>query len=193
MAGVFVEIGSCDFDNLDALLKDGWTGYFIEPVHYHLSSLIRKISDDPKKLKNAVFELAAISDRNGLGMISYLPQKENYLEWTKGVSHIATNKRSAFTDNEAIVDYRDQFQTLAVPFMTLDSFIRKHNITEIDIMKVDVEGHELDIFNNYSWIIKPRHIKIEYTWVGLQPILDLLNGQGYNCTYDDEDVFARLR
>ena len=32
MKKVFVEIGVCDFDTLEPLLKNGWEGYFVEPI-----------------------------------------------------------------------------------------------------------------------------------------------------------------
>jgi FkbM family methyltransferase len=36
--------------------------------------------------------------------------------------------------------------THSVPVTTVDDFVREHNVTRLDFMKVDVEGMELDVF-----------------------------------------------
>ena len=78
MRPIFVEVGACDFDNLDALLHDGWRGYFIEPVPEYLHSLMQKIYNNSRgKSLDAIFENIAISDRNGTGQIRYYPPDNN--------------------------------------------------------------------------------------------------------------------
>lgn len=192
MAGVFVEIGSCDFDNYEILLLDGWTGYFIEPVTEYIDSLklkIQKLSQERNKNLKAFFSCCAISNYDGAGKIRYMPSNSGDW-WVKGLGHV-----SGFKNNG--IEMRDNFagnsKTIQSNFLTLDSYFSMMKINSVDILKVDVEGHELKVFENYSWRIKPRHIKIEYTFVGLDPIVQLLKQQNYECMFDSEDVFGTLK
>lgn len=192
MAGTFIEVGACDFDNLDALLLDGWTGYFIEPVPIYYNSLIKKVQDNSRgKNVKAYFDNCAISNFDGSGSIRYV-EPDPIIPWVKGIGHVVGRDNNAITQNKelngVIITTVDN-----VKFYKLDSFLNKYNINNIDIMKIDVEGHELDVLRSYSWRVKPIHLKVEYTFVGLQPLLDILIPQGYNCEYDDEDVFATFR
>ena len=71
---VFVEIGVCDFDTLEPLLKNGWNGYFVEPI--------KKYAD---KLSHLNVTNCAISNKNG-SMEMYLSKDTN--QWSKGLSLI---------------------------------------------------------------------------------------------------------
>lgn len=195
MAGVFVEIGSCDFDNYDVLLLDGWTGYFVEPVPEYFESLRRrivKIGEERGKILKANFLRGAISNFSGEGEITYMPSNESDAWWVKGLGHV-----SGFQNNGIQMPGREHLasraQTVKAQFYTLDDYFKAMSINHIDIMKVDVEGHELKVFNNYSWQIKPKHIKIEHTFVGLDPLLLMLKSNGYECTYDNEDIFGTFK
>jgi len=192
MAGTFIEIGACDFDNLDALLLDGWTGYFIEPVPVHFYSLIKKVNSTTRgKPVKAYFDNCAISCFDGTGTIRYVdPESAEW--WMKGISHVAGSNNNAISLNDAVKNAKTRTVN-DIKFYKLDTFLNKYNIERIDIMKIDVEGHELEVLKSYSWRVKPTHLKVEHTFVGLQPLLDILIPQGYNCEYDDEDIFATLR
>ena len=48
--------------------------------------------------------------------------------------------------------------------MTLDALIEKHNVKEIDFLKIDIEGMEHIVLSSYSWKIKPKLMKIEVNW-----------------------------
>ena len=70
---VFVEIGVCDFDTLEPLLKNGWKGYFVEPIPQYADELSHlNVSE------------CAISSYNGT-MEMYMSKGLN--EWSKGISH----------------------------------------------------------------------------------------------------------
>jgi FkbM family methyltransferase len=52
-------------------------------------------------------------------------------------------------DQKEIVDIR-----------TLDGYCRDHEITKIDLLKVDVEGHEMDVFNGAIDYLKSRRVSL---------------------------------
>ena len=50
---------------------------------------------------------------------------------------------------------------------TLDGYCKAKNITEIDLVKIDTEGFELEVFEgaiNTFAKIKPKFIQIEFNW-----------------------------
>ena len=38
----FIEIGVCDFDTLEPLANNGWSGIFVEPIKHYFDKLPRK-------------------------------------------------------------------------------------------------------------------------------------------------------
>ena len=63
---------------------------------------------------------------------------------------------------------------------------------DLGILKLDVEGHELEVLEGFDWLVKPEILKIEHKFVDLTTLLDILKSKGYNCWYDSEDVFGYL-
>ena len=49
-------------------------------------------------------------------------------------------------------------QSLCVNVITIDEFVEQHNIAAISLLKVDVEGHELEVFRGASKVIRERRI-----------------------------------
>ena len=60
----FVEVGSCDFDTCERLIKNDWDGIVIEPVKYYYDKL--------PKYPHIKYENIAISDEKGETNIHYL-------------------------------------------------------------------------------------------------------------------------
>ena len=49
-------------------------------------------------------------------------------------------------------------QSLCVNMITIDDFVEAHNIAAISLLKVDVEGHELEVFRGASKVIRERKV-----------------------------------
>lgn len=56
----------------------------------------------------------------------------------------------------------------------MDSFVREHSISQIDVVKVDVEGYELDVLAGMSQILSRKRKPLLY--VEVHPLG--LNGKG---------------
>ena len=142
---VFVEIGVCDFDTLEPLLKNGWEGYFVEPIKKYADKITHNMSN------------CAISSYNGT-MEMYLSKDTD--QWSKGISHAVKQqgeKLLEYANNKKLIDRK-----ITVPCMILQSYLKENNIIQIDYLIVDKEGHEMDIFEVYDWSIKPTFMKIEH-------------------------------
>jgi FkbM family methyltransferase len=95
-------------------------------------------------------------------------------------------------------------QDISVDCMTLDEFVEKHNITAINVMKIDTEGFEPNVLRGAkNSILKFRPIILmEYYEINLrqagnteQELKDLLENElAYDChLVSDEDQLCRPR
>ena len=76
--------------------------------------------------------------------------------------------------------------------MTLDSLIAENEIDHIDFLKLDVEGHETNVIESYSWIIKPTFIKLEHWHIDDKNMKRMLESQGYLVYTESRDIYAIL-
>ena len=174
MKKVFVEIGVCNFDTLEPLLKNGWEGYFVEPIPQYADELSHlNISE------------CAISNKNGT-MEMYMSKGIN--EWSKGISHAVEQqgeKLLEYANNKKFLDRK-----IEVNCYTLQTYLKDNNITQIDYLKVDTEGHEMDIFQAYDWSVKPMFMKIEHYHIDDVKLSEMLQEQGYITYREREDMYA---
>jgi FkbM family methyltransferase len=88
--------------------------------------------------------------------------------------------------------YSDKAQNtgqVEVETQTLDTFCSRENISEIDILKLDVEGAEIKVLQGASEKLKKKQIKLIYTEIAFVPhyecgclfceVSDLLDKYGY--------------
>lgn len=168
----FLEIGSCDFDNLNYLSHYGWKGVIVEPIAKYLDNIIR--------LDNIQYINAAITDKDGISNMYVAPdhitQKDpDY----KGMSTLYKNSNSNLTE------------VVEVKTMTFDTLFNITDITEIDYLKIDTEGYDGVILKSFPWDrIHPKYIKFESRHIDVRPILLLLEMQGYHCEVDSENTYA---
>ncbi|MCS7227201.1 MAG: FkbM family methyltransferase [Chloroflexota bacterium] len=113
----------------------------------------------------------AISDQEGMGRF--------FLN-----SNPATNSLLSFSNHAA---YPGQFSTnatLSVPITTLDLFCRKHNISTIDILKVDVQGADMLVLKGAENLLRTANIAFVYVELLFVPV--------YTPHYDGLSVLSYL-
>ena len=144
---MIVEIGTSDFRTL-AGQKDG---LFIEPIGEYFDRL-----PDCKK------ENVAVSDYEGDIDIYYIPshiiERENLPNWLRGCNSV--NKM-----HPTIISLGLQKHVVLneVPVVRIKTLIDKYNITSIDLLKIDTEGHDTVILNDYLDTVDflPKKIQFE--------------------------------
>jgi FkbM family methyltransferase len=146
-AKTFIEIGTSDFDTLLPLAKQGWKGIFVEPVKYLL--------DNIERLENCEYVNAAIATRDGTTTINYVENPTE--EWLRGIGY--TSEHTQYSEYFWNNDFEAKSEE--VDCMRMDTLIKRYGVTEIDFLKMDIEGLELKIIEDYSWNIKPKILKIE--------------------------------
>jgi hypothetical protein len=142
----FIEIGTSDFDTLIQKADNNTKGLSIEPIKYYLDRLPTK--------KNCIKENVAISDYNGIITIYYVPTdniiKYNLPKWVRGCNSVNNIHKGV----EALLlkqklDPTSIFVNDNVVVCELSTIIDKYNINGIYYLKIDTEGHDTIILNNY--------------------------------------------
>ena len=187
----FIEIGTCDFDTNLPLIESGdWKGIMCEPAPIYFGNL-QKQSEEIKNSENLILENLAISDYNGK-LDFAVARNDHSVEnsWQRGISSVVSDHHSG----ERLFDYDENknliAETIEVPCLTLDELIHKHKIESIDYLKIDTEGHEINIVDAYSWDIKPTIIKLEHMHIDDIYIANLLQEQGYIVYTEQRDIYA---
>ena len=187
----FIEIGTCDFDTNIPLIESGeWTGIMCEPAPTYFKNL-EDLCKDIKHRENLFLENLAISDYNGR-LDFAVARNDHSIEnsWQRGISSVVSDHHIG----ERLFDYDVNknliAETIEVPCLTLDDLIHKHRVTSIDYLKIDAEGHEMNIINAYSWGIKPTIIKLEHIHIDDIYMANLLQEQGYIVYTEQRDIYA---
>lgn len=185
---IYIEIGACDFDNFDTYLDEGKV-IFVEPIPEYRDSLRKKIGNHP----NALFEECAISSYNGYMDMTYIQPDSASEQWVRGISHASFSSSNLINKNIEQGYNIGIPKNIKVPCITLDTLLYKYNIDEVEYLKIDVEGHELEIINKYSWRIKPKQLKIEHKFFDFRTLMRLLIKQGYAVLPAKDDLYAVLK
>lgn len=74
---------------------------------------------------------------------------------------------ASFSEEVKQINYVTNEEKISVPVVTLDSYFRDNNITQVDFIKIDTEGFESEVFKGAERIfaeLKPKFIQIEFNW-----------------------------
>ena len=146
---VVFDVGASDGSSIKDFKKlfPGSSIYSFEPFPASFGN-IEFLSKSYKNVK--VFQLA-LSDNDGF--------RDFYLNKSKATSSLLKPKKTgSFMDEHAVFEKCIQVQT-----SKLDTFLEENNIQQIDILKIDVQGGELMLFEGAEETLKARKIKIIYT------------------------------
>lgn len=139
----FVQIGANDGvfgDPLrDFVVKFPWRGIVIEPQPEVFSKLRANYDAQKERL---ILENVAISDHSGT-ITMYALKKEQG-------ANLTTLETSASSADPRIAGkqlHSNCLQAFTVPCLTLNDLLDKHSMTAIDILQIDVEGHEFKILS----------------------------------------------
>jgi FkbM family methyltransferase len=161
-----------------------------EPAPTYFKNL-EDICKDIKHRENLILENLAISDYNGR-LDFAVARNDHSIEnsWQRGISSVVSDHHLG----ERLFDYDENknliAETIEVPCLTLDDLIHKHKVESIDYLKIDAEGHEMNIIDAYSWGIKPTIIKLEHMHIDDIYMANLLQEQGYLVYTEERDIYA---
>ena len=184
---MIVEIGTSDFKT-SAGVRDG---LFIEPVKYYFDRL-------PKCRKENI----AISNYEGEIDVYYMTEddinKHDLPNWIRGCNKIGEPHPSTIAIlNEKKLD-SDLIRKHTVEVKRIKSVLDKYHIKKINFLKIDTEGHDCIILNDFfdTVDILPRIIQFENNSLSdinqIKHITDRIIKRGYEMKYSKGDVICRL-
>lgn len=128
----------------------------------------------------------------------YPTLKNNCIGTEKGTARIHLNASSNRHSLFGGVSRAEVDSSIEVGMITMNDLITENGINEIDILKVDIEGEEIELFSEYkSWMSKVRSIIIEIhptAEVGYKEFIDTVTSYGFcyfRQSFFHQDVFLR--
>jgi len=153
------------------LRKTGGRVYAIEPIPQTFTELTRNIQLNGYSDTVYPFNLA-LGDSDGIGKL-YIPSSSG---------SAAASQRQLFPD--------DTYQAVECQMVTLDAFVGKHHIDQLDLIKCDVEGSELFVLRGGLSTIETHKpvimLEMLRKWARAfayhpNDIISLLKRYGYRC------------
>jgi FkbM family methyltransferase len=208
---MIIEIGTSDFRTKAGQVD----GVFIEPVKYYYDRMkafaqntVGLIAFDERPTTH--FENVAISDYEGEGVVYsasqwVLDQLPQY-SWMRGCNSFGKPHPSlweVFARHEIPVNGYGEGQGIAynqdtVKVVRIKSIIDKYNITSLDLLKIDTEGHDCIILNDYLNTVEvlPKVIQFESNELSdpkeVAKVCERLKPLGYDCKQVKYDMICQL-
>ena len=169
--GTFVECGA--FDGLTECSCNffeetmGWSGYNLEPVPW----IFEKLKANRPNSRNLNFGL---SETTGVVKFQSVVHPQFGRDTTIGsIAHTPHTR-------DFLLGQGCTFEEIAVQVLCWRDFIGQEDITEIDLMVLDVEGHELAVLAAMNGArVMPKLICVEFGHIGFAALRSLMNALGY--------------
>lgn len=172
-------IGSHSFEIAKLLQTGSGKVYCFEPTDYAFQKLL--LNHSLNNFRNMIFEKIALSDQEGSQILTPTSSLDTM----------------AFTASWDIKNGGSKnICTQHILFKTLDGYVQEHNITQVDLLKIDVDGYELKIIKGGSQtitryapviIIELSECMLHYVDDTLEELLATLHYLGYTF----QPVYAR--
>lgn len=127
----------------------GWSGLLIEP----LPNYFAKLTELHEVRKHITLENSAVGDAAGdLNLYHLNPAVEDqYPKWVLGCASSDEDRMINATKRAKGADARpSDVVGTKVPIVRLDSILDKHDVSQIDVLIIDVEGHEISVMNSFD-------------------------------------------
>tara|TARA_Y100000816_G_C26069644_1_gene562498 strand:- start:177 stop:1619 length:1443 start_codon:yes stop_codon:yes gene_type:complete len=156
------------FNHIDLLNKKC---IFIEPVLYNFNSLVENYNNKYPN-NNFIFINNAISEKGGDLDFYFVSENNDFDNIKKNNAEFITQLGS-FNENHIDKHKLSQFnlnninkKKIILKTITINSLIHKYNITNIELLHIDTEGHDYNILMSLDLnLIKPDKIIFEHTHI----------------------------
>lgn len=148
-------------DKVYNILKDelNANALLIEPVPWNFE----KLKNNYKNITNPeriIFDDSVINTYNGECEFYAVKDKKYSTDWAAQISSL---KLDFLKDHEQFFNKNElQYEKLILKCVKSDYIIKKYNITDIEFLKIDVEGLDYDLIHDWPFNkIKPKYIQFE--------------------------------
>ena len=186
-----IQIGANDgkrFDEISKFIKKNneLKAILVEPVKKYFEELKKSYKD----FKNIKFENSAISKNNEINSLYCVKDKflKNYQDHIKGIN---SHKIKHLLNHNV---KESHIEKIKVETLTFQSLIKKYDLTEIDLLYIDVEGYDDKIVIDFLDNSKLRPILIfEYIHIkntSLKILVKRLLNENYKILRVNENVIC---
>jgi len=149
----------------------GWDGICIEP-----SVAFEDLVIDRPKMTNLNL---ALSDHDGF--ITFAEVVHSGGRYTYGLPPGGSSHYDEYPDlKNFVASFGYQFTEKEVPTLTFRTLVERYNITRLDLMTIDVEGHEVAVISGMvNAPTLPNVVCVEYPFIGLDTVTNVLTDLGY--------------
>lgn len=168
--GFFVECGACDgvLESSCKFFEEtlGWQGMNIEasPPNF------RELEANRPNSRN---RLLALSNQDGIVSFSHAVHPKHSVFGNGSVGHTEAHR-------QALMQEGCTFETYDIPSMTWGSLMVKEQLNYVDLLVLDVEGHEMEVIQGMKGsILLPDILCIEVGHLSLEAIRRELKSLGY--------------
>lgn len=162
--GFFIEVGANDGQQGDPLrrtiLASRWRGIMVEPH----PGAFRRLRDNYGADRRLILENAAITDHDGrVAFYEVLPPEDGSAELFGSYDLLGSLSRDVLLEHEWIADAEHRIVRSEVDCLRLESLCRKHGVERLDLLKVDIEGHDHEVVTQLgSSGHRPRVVAYEH-------------------------------
>lgn len=167
----FIEIGTSDFDTLIQTCEPGTIGLSIEPLKLYLDNL--------PEVEGVTKLNYAISDFDGEIPVYWIDPETitelNLPDWVRGCNSV-NKPHQTVVNLLADLDLSDVYRVDSCPCLTWNTLVENHEISSVDLLKIDTEGHDAIILNQIAdsrLTVFPKKIIFEKNELSNQSLLDL--------------------
>ncbi len=158
----FIQIGANDGMKFDPtylyVKKYGWKGILVEPVEY----IFDKLKKNYRGVSGLQFERVAIGEKNGFKKFYHIQKSEgsNLPLWYDEIGSFYKTNLLRHTDR--IPDIEKRIASEEVPVLTFETLLKKYDVSKIDFLQIDAEGHDYHILKQVPFErVKPAIILYE--------------------------------
>ena len=167
----FLEIGTCDFQTLNFLSDWGWRGVMVEPVKKYLNNIEQK--------PNIHYLNYAVDWECGTRTM-YMASDDIVNQ-----DHDFAGMTSFYQRNNSLVN------ELVVNTITFEKIFELCDITQIDILKIDAEGHDLELLKMFPFhLLTPKCIQLEHEHIDWKAMQQFLTDKMYYWVSNETDTIA---
>lgn len=200
----FIQIGANDGLTGDSLrkyiTKYNWKGVLVEPVPY----VFKRLKENYKDYRGLHFENSAIGVKGGFTKFYALSEFDLQKKKLFGDHEKYKVDQLGSFDKATLLKHsymHPQFESLVeeidVPAMTFDSLLTKYNISNVDLLQLDVEGYDFELLNTMNFdkivpkvlVFEHQHMKKEH----YKAVLKKLRKIGYKFYVDSWDTVGVLK
>ena len=188
----FIQVGANDGVMCDPLrsfiLKHNWSGILVEPVPDYFELLKKNYEGRD----NLTFEQVAVSSEPSDSLkIYYLKRnaesEKELRDWEFGLSGFDMSKDDKWKSSKFAGE-------CDVPITTVSELVNKHDVSHIDMLQIDAEGHDFEVIKGVDFSkVCPKIINYEHRNLGRDkhPCKNFLRERGYYLYIQGrQDTFA---